>query len=78
MLVLLLEAGKRRKDMTKKRLHRIEVLRLKASWFWHIVAQNNEVLVASEVYSSKAKAIKTARGIAKLFKEGVVELKIAG
>ena len=34
-------------------------------WFWHIIGHNGEILANSEPYSSKAKAMQTARKIAR-------------
>lgn len=50
--------------MQKTKTKIIEVLQGESgSWFWRIKASNGKIEASSETYSSKAKAVKTAKSI---------------
>jgi len=44
---------------------KIEVKKGIGYWYWRIVAKNAEILARSEMYTTKAKCLKTARFVAK-------------
>lgn len=52
---------------------KIEVLKGKSGkWHWRIMAKNGRILANSETYSSKRKALQTAKRVAGLLKCFVV------
>ena len=42
-------------------MYKIQVVKGKKQWFWRIVARNGKTLAHSETYSSKGKAVQTAK-----------------
>jgi len=44
------------------------------AWFWHLIADNGEILSSSQAYSSKSACLKTAKLIAAW--KGPVELVV--
>lgn len=49
-----------------KRRKRIEVFQGRDGWRWHVRAANGEITAQSEVYASKANAMRAARAFSRL------------
>ncbi len=58
--------------------YQIEVVKGKKHWYWRIVHRNGNVLAHSETYSSREKAVKTAKNLHASFKRKTCGLVIGG
>ncbi len=45
-------------------------------WYWRIVAANGNILAHSEAYSSKAKARKTVRSVARAVRHTFIPIEV--
>ena len=43
---------------------KVKAYKILKDWHWVLIGKNNEILAASETYSSKTKCMKTARQVA--------------
>ncbi len=65
-----------KKEKTMKYKRKLVVVRTNAGWHWRECAMNGCIVSSSEKYSSKSKAMQTARVELRLYKVGVCKPNI--
>lgn len=55
-------------DRTLKSNYEIVLLKGRKNWFWRLTARNGKTIAHSETYSSKQKALKTAKKLGRRLK----------
>lgn len=65
------------RDKTEDEMtYKIEVVKGKKQWYWRIMHRNGNILAHSETYSSREKAVRTAKNLHQTFKRNTCGFSI--